>query len=79
MDIDPATVAQLLHQDFFGARDFFIEKGVDFLPLLRQIISSDFDVDRIDYLQRDSLYCGVKYGLIDFIWLLSHFDATYYR
>ena len=45
------------------------------MPLLRQIISSDFDVDRMDYLYRDSLYCGVKYGLIDFVWLISLFDC----
>ena len=45
------------------------------MPLLRQIINSDFDVDRMDYLQRDSLFCGVKYGLIDFVWLISHFDS----
>ena len=74
-NVEPEAVAQLLHKDFLGNEDFFIEGGLNFLPLLRQIISSDFDVDRIDYLQRDSLYCGVKYGLIDFIWLISHFDC----
>ena len=73
--VEPSAVAQLLHREFFGAKDFFVEGGLDFLPLLRQIISSDFDVDRMDYLQRDSLYCGVKYGLIDFSWLISHFDC----
>ena len=71
---EPSAVAQLLHGEFSGAEDFFIEKKLNFLPLLRQIISSDFDVDRMDYLQRDSLLCGVKYGLLDIIWLLSHFD-----
>ena len=71
---EPSAVAQLLHREFSGAEDFFMEKGFDFLPLLRQIISSDFDVDRMDYLQRDSLSCGVKYGLVDISWLLSHFD-----
>lgn len=72
--VEPLAVAQLLHEEFSGAEDFFIEGGINFLPLLRQIISSDFDVDRMDYLQRDSLLCGVKYGLVDIIWLLSHFD-----
>ena len=52
-----------------------MEKGLNFLPLLRQIISSDFDVDRMDYLYRDSLHCGVKYGLIDFVWIIFHFDC----
>ena len=72
--IEPSVVAQILHEDFSGAEDFFKEGGVDFLPLFKQIISSDFDVDRMDYLQRDSLLCGVKYGLLDVIWLLSHFN-----
>ena len=33
--------------------------------LLRDLISGPVDVDRMDYLQRDSLYTGVKYGLFD--------------
>ena len=73
--IEPANIAQLLHSDFVGDSSFFEEGGLNFLPLLRQIISSDFDVDRMDYLSRDSLSCGVKYGLIDFTWLISHFDC----
>ena len=75
IELEPSEVAQLLHPEFFGGEDFFKEGGLNFLPLLRQIISSDFDVDRMDYLHRDSLYCGVKYGLIDFVWLISHFDC----
>ena len=72
---EPESVAQILHPEFFSGKGFFVEGGLNFLPLLRQIISSDFDVDRMDYLYRDSLFCGVKYGLIDFIWLISHFDC----
>lgn len=33
--------------------------------LMRDLISGPVDVDRMDYLQRDSLYTGVKYGLFD--------------
>lgn len=33
--------------------------------LLRDIISSDLDADRMDYLMRDSHMCGVNYGLYD--------------
>jgi len=32
---------------------------------LRQIISGELDVDRMDYLLRDSYYTGVAYGVID--------------
>ena len=71
---EPEAVAQILHHEFKEQESHFKVGGIDFLPLFRQMISSDFDVDRMDYLQRDSLHCGVKYGLIDFIWLISHFD-----
>ena len=36
------------------------------LRLLRSIISGPIDVDKLDYLERDSLHCGVPYG--------RHFD-----
>ncbi len=35
-----------------------------------RIISGQFDVDRMDYIQRDSLFTGVKYGHIDQEWLI---------
>ena len=35
------------------------------IPLLHDIISSDIDVDRMDYLLRDSHMCGVNYGVTD--------------
>lgn len=34
-------------------------------PVLCELLSGQLDVDRMDYLQRDSLYTGVKYGLFD--------------
>ncbi len=33
--------------------------------LLSQVISGELDVDKMDYLLRDSLYCGVRYGSFD--------------
>jgi uncharacterized protein len=33
--------------------------------LLAQIVSSELDADKMDYLLRDSLYCGVHYGTFD--------------
>ncbi|MGL5246313.1 MAG: HD domain-containing protein [Mycoplasmoidaceae bacterium] len=41
---------------------------------LNQIISSDLDVDRIDYLLRDSYFIGTHYGTIDLDILLRRFD-----
>ncbi len=34
-------------------------------PVFSELLSGQLDVDRMDYLQRDSLYTGVKYGLFD--------------
>jgi HD superfamily phosphohydrolase len=38
--------------------------------VLADIVSSQLDADRLDYLLRDSHFCGVKYGEFDFHWLL---------
>lgn len=32
---------------------------------LRQLLDSAYDVDKMDYLLRDSHYCGVEYGIFD--------------
>jgi len=34
-------------------------------PLIEQLISSQLDVDRLDYLERDAYYTGAAYGHID--------------
>lgn len=39
--------------------------------LAADIISSQLDADRLDYLLRDSHFCGVAYGNYDLNWLLS--------
>ncbi len=39
--------------------------------LLAEIISGELDVDKMDYLLRDSLYCGVRYGSYDLERLLD--------
>ncbi|ARB92981.1 HD domain-containing protein [Legionella longbeachae] len=38
---------------------------------LHGIISSQLDVDRFDYLLRDSHFCGVSYGNFDLYWLID--------
>lgn len=39
--------------------------------VVRELLSSQLDVDRMDYLLRDSLMCGVSYGRFDVDRLLS--------
>lgn len=43
-----------------------------FQPLfLAQLVSSQLDVDRMDYLLRDSLMTGAKYGIYDLEWIIN--------
>lgn len=39
--------------------------------LLADIVSSQLDADRLDYLLRDSHFCGVTYGEYDLRWMLN--------
>lgn len=39
--------------------------------LLADIVSSQLDADRLDYLLRDSHFCGVTYGEFDFQWMVN--------
>ncbi|OGQ90073.1 MAG: hypothetical protein A2289_13520 [Deltaproteobacteria bacterium RIFOXYA12_FULL_58_15] len=55
-----------------GDEGAFRVDGVDFLPLLSQVVSSELDADRMDYLQRDAYYCGVSYGHFDRSWLINN-------
>ncbi len=50
----------------------FRHGGIDYTPALRQIVSSECDADRMDYLQRDSFYSGVNYGKFDADWLIDN-------
>lgn len=54
----PARVASLIDGSF--APQF-----------LTQLVSSQLDVDRMDYLLRDSLMTGAKYGIYDLEWIIN--------
>ncbi len=43
---------------------------------MKDIVSGPLDADKIDYLSRDSYYCGVKYGVFDFDRLLNTFSIN---
>lgn len=53
----------------------FVVGGVDYLPLLKGLVAGELDVDRMDYLLRDSYFAGVSYGRYDLDWLLSNLLA----
>ncbi|MFN8609960.1 MAG: HD domain-containing protein [Vulcanimicrobiota bacterium] len=46
-------------------------------PLLHELLSGQLDVDRMDYLQRDSLFTGTRYGMFDAQRILSSLTAVY--
>lgn len=47
----------------------------DFRPMaLAQLVSSQLDVDRMDYLLRDSLMTGAKYGIYDMEWIIKSLE-----
>ncbi len=49
-----------------------IRGGIEIHRLLRPVISGPFDVDRIDYIQRDGRNCGVFIGGIEWGRILGH-------
>ena len=61
-----ALVMDALNQQLDGALDLGIRIFRDQYPkrALHQLVSSQLDVDRIDYLNRDSFYTGVSEGVI---------------
>jgi len=76
-DLSPKHVALLIDKNLKEDDEFFIDNGINIRPLLSQIVSSELDVDRMDYLTRDSYYCGTSYGHVDYDWLMA--NLTYYR
>ncbi len=45
------------------------------LQIVNSLISSQLDVDRMDYLLRDSHFCGVDYGNYDKKWLMHGIEC----
>lgn len=70
--IEPEDVAHLISGCFPGRADRLRVRGVDYGPLLSQLVSGELDADRMDYLLRDSFYTGVNYGKFDEQWLLNN-------
>ena len=59
------------------AKDVAAIIGGTFRPMaLAQLVSSQLDVDRMDYLLRDSLMTGVKYGVYDLEWIIKSLEIN---
>ena len=59
--VSPENVADVITSQALGLESF-----------LSEIVSGELDADRTDYLQRDSTYCGVRYGRFDAERLVRH-------
>jgi HD superfamily phosphohydrolase len=68
-EIKPVAGSDLYHHDVY--------------KLCNELVSGEFDIDRMDYLQRDSKECGVVYGIFDADRILDslcyYFDKTEQR
>lgn len=71
-DITAEQVACLIDKNLHCDPNAFTDGKIDFRPILSQIVSSELDADRMDYLERDSYFCGINYGKIDKDWLLQN-------
>lgn len=60
---------QLTAEKFSLIEHMIMHKG-NTNRVLSDIVSSQLDADRLDYLLRDSHFCGVAYGQFDFRWML---------
>ena len=62
--IDPQDIISIINHDI-SPKDSSILNTNDALALCRELISGELDIDRMDYLLRDSRECGVVYGVFD--------------
>ena len=70
---DETELGRVLHSYSSGLpqRIASIIEGTFKPAALGQLVSSQLDVDRMDYLLRDSLMTGAKYGLYDLEWIIN--------
>lgn len=57
--------------------EYFSIDGINYFGVLHQLVSSELDCDRMDYLLRDSYFCGVSYGNYDLDWMIDNLDICY--
>lgn len=62
----------LEHHEIGSSRRLrFLLRGKHYLPYLPGLLRGDIDVDRADFLRRDTHQTGVAYGRFDLDWLIS--------
>ena len=70
---EQSEIGELLrsHSDDMPVKVASIIEGKFQPAALAQLVSSQLDVDRMDYLLRDSLMTGAKYGIYDLEWIIN--------
>lgn len=70
-------IAEILNNDImpgFASNVANMIKKEGKITLHNSVVSSQFDADRLDYMQRDRLMTGSKHSAIDLTWLLANLD-----
>jgi len=76
-------ITLLLMHDMNQGLDGALETAIDVfsgkheIPFLHQLVSSQLDMDRLDYLNRDSFFTGVTEGVIGVDRILNMLDVHY--
>ncbi|RQD87880.1 HD domain-containing protein, partial [Methanosalsum natronophilum] len=70
--INKGQIREVLHE--FGLNPSTLAKHIKGETSIGQILCSEIDVDRMDYLIRDAHYTGVTFGLVDHIRLIHEMD-----
>jgi len=67
-----------LNKEFKGKLNLAIKifKGEYYRPFLHQLITSQLDIDRMDYLKRDSFFTGVSEGNINSERIITMFNVV---
>lgn len=75
-DMPQKVVEVIKHQQSVKKQPNSSFRNIDLLHILSSLISSQLDADRMDYLLRDSFFCGVKVGNIDIQRIISALQLT---
>jgi len=68
----PLAISSIIRNNNSKPSLFITSDGRNLFPILSSLISGELDIDRMDYLVRDSLYCGIPYGNFDRDWIFSN-------
>ena len=74
LEVDKDCIADLVSGKTQNPEYFSID-GINYFPVLHQLVSSELDCDRMDYLLRDAYFCGVSYGRFDLDWMIDNIEA----